>query len=242
MVEGISVKEQIKKLVGLQNIDEKIYDIKHELEEKPAVIEQLKQDFEHSKSTLNALEEQHKNLLVTRKELELQLKTKEEGIAKANADLSAIKTNKEYTAKMHEIEGVKADKSQIEDKILGSYDEAEDLQKKIAEEKEKVAAREKVYLEKKKEIESQVQQLEAQTKELEAERNKLTPDIDKNTLSLYERILANKGGRAIVPIENNACGGCYMNVTHQAINLVKMGEQMVFCEVCARILYLKEDL
>ena len=58
----------------------------------------------------------------------------------------------------------------------------------------------------------------------------------------YEKLLDHKEGVAIVPIENNSCGGCFMNVTPQMINAVKMNEEVVVCETCSRILYIKDDL
>ena len=33
-----------------------------------------------------------------------------------------------------------------------------------------------------------------------------------------------------------------MNVTPQMINQIKMHERLVFCESCARILYIEDDL
>jgi len=55
------------------------------------------------------------------------------------------------------------------------------------------------------------------------------------------RILENKQGLALVPVVGSSCGGCHMNVTPQQRNAIKMNEELVFCEMCARILYLEDD-
>ena len=57
-----------------------------------------------------------------------------------------------------------------------------------------------------------------------------------------EKILQNKQGLAVVPVQVSSCGGCFMNVPAQVINEMKKHENLVFCEMCARILYLEEDL
>lgn len=237
-----SVKDQTKKLVELQKIDGDIYLFNKDLEEKPQVVQELKDEYESKKAKLNELEEKSKNLQVQRKDLELELQSKEDDIAKANTQLSDIKTNKEYTAKISEIESIKADKSIIEEKILVSYDETEAISAEIDKEKEVLAKEEKEYLDKKKEVDGEVVKIKEQIKTLEAQREKVLPDIEKTELARYERILKHKEGRAIVPVVSNACSGCHMNVTPQMINAIKMYDQMISCEMCNRLLYIEEDL
>ena len=77
---------------------------------------------------------------------------------------------------------------------------------------------------------------------LESQRNQLTPSVHPDYLRRYDKILQNKDGLAIVPIKNHACGGCFMNVTEQLLNQIKMHEQIASCDMCARMLYLEEDL
>lgn len=238
----ISIKDQIKKIIELQKIDEQIYHLKVELKEKPAVLEQLKKEFEAHKAGLMKLEEKLKAVQVARKEKELELKAREEEMAKANVQLSQLKTNKEYSAKMSEIEHIKADQSVMEEKILIFYDNGDAVNADIEKEKVKVAAYEKNYLVKKKETEDSMKVTEDRVKVFEAQRQHTIPGIDPTFLNRYERILRHKDGVAIVPVQGGTCGGCFMNVTTQKINAIKMHDQFVECEMCSRILYLEDDL
>lgn len=237
----VSIKEQVEKLVILQKIDKKIYDLKQDAKEKPLMIEGLKEEFEGKKAHLKALEEQLKKIQLSRKECELELQTKEEAVTKANAQLSQIKTNKEYTAKMTEIASIKADQSLVEEKILISYDEADAAMAEVDKEKTIVAEEEKVFLAKKLGIEAEINGITIQIKELETKRIETAPSIDPRVLERYDRILAKKDGLAIVPIHRSNCGGCFMDVTAQAINAVKLGEDFVYCERCSRMLYLEDE-
>ena len=237
-----TIKSQLKKLVELQTIDTDIYKYREDLTEKPKVIESLKQEFESKKAHLNQLENNLKTVLLKRKERELELKTKEDEIAKANADLSKIKTNKEYTAKIAEIEHIKADRSIVEERILELFDEGDKVNAEIQKEKVVVAEHEKIYLSRKKEIDDQIRGIEGKVKELEAQRVSVIPEIDKNYLSRYDRILKNKHGLAIAEIKNNTCSGCHMVLNPQMINTVVINEQLVECDMCSRILYLKDKL
>ena len=242
IVPDISVKDQLKKIVELQKIDAEIYELRAQVEEKPAVLENLKKQFETRKGTLLGLEEKLKAVQVQRRERELELKTKEEEITRANTQLSQIKTNKEYTAKIAEIEHIKADKSVIEEKILIAYDEGDQISSEVEKEKSKFTQEEKNYLAKKKEVEDDVKVTEDRIRVLESQHKQGVEGIDPEFLSRYERILKHKGGIAIVPVRGNNCGGCYMNVTHQQINTLKMNDQLVMCEMCARILYIEDEI
>lgn len=237
-----SVKDQIRKIIELQKIDGEIYKLKVELKEKPAILTQLQEEFELHKGTLLALEEKSKSVQVGRKEKELELKSKEDEIAKANAQLSQIKTNKEYTAKIAEIEHIKADQSVIEEKILMSFDESERINKDIELEKAKVGEQEKNYLAKKKEAEEDVRVIEDRIKVLDAQRMQAVTGVEPEFLNRYSKILQHKEGVAIVPVQGNTCGGCYMNVTPQQLNMIRMNEKLVECEMCSRILYLEDNL
>jgi len=235
------VKEQVKNLIALQEIDAQIYDYKRELKEKPAFLDELKNQFESKKTRLRELEDKHKASQVQRKQWEGDLKAQEDNIAKANAQLSQIKTNKEYTAKISEIENLKADKSQVEEKILMSFDSTDGIKAEIEREKGLLAEEEKRYMDARKEIDAAIKELQGKVQQLETQRQEVTPHIEKSILARYEKILVNKEGLAIVPIQGSSCGGCFMNIPAQVINEIRMGEKIIYCEMCARMLYEKEE-
>jgi predicted nucleic acid-binding Zn-ribbon protein len=240
-VPDTSIKDQIHRLVALQKIDSEIYDLKTQLQEKPAVVGDLKKGFEGKKARLQVIEEKIKSVQAKRKETELDLKGKEDSITKANAQLSELKTNREYSAKLTEIENIKADKSILEEKVLLSFDESDRLSGDAAAERGRVAEEERVYLQKKKEVDEEVKVINERVKALEGQRKELIPGVDAAILPRYEQLIDRRQGLAIVQvISGNECGGCHMDVTMQQINAIKIGEGFVHCEFCNRILYLED--
>ena len=183
---GESIKSQIKKLVELQKIDVDIFSLKRELTEKPAFVEVLKKEFELKKTHLKELEDKLKTTQVDQKGKELDLKSKEDSITKADGSLSLLKNNKEYQAKLLEIENLKADKSIIEEKILLSYDDIEEARKKIDQEKLVVAREEKEYLEKKKQVEEFVALTQDKIKKMDIQRREISPGVNLEFLARYE--------------------------------------------------------
>jgi predicted nucleic acid-binding Zn-ribbon protein len=242
MTNAASIKDQIRKLVDMQAVDIEAYRLKTELKEKPLEIESLRVAFEAKKANLKKIEEQLKALMLKQKEYEGDLKTKEDAITKADGQLSQLKTNKEYSAKLLEIENIKADKSLSEEKILIGFDQMDEARKAMEAEKVIVAKEEKEFLAKKKEIDDLLAVANDQLAVKESQRNRLAPDVRPDILSRYERLVQNKEGLGIVPVKNGNCQGCFMHLTEQALNKIKINEELMSCDTCARILYFEEEL
>ena len=238
----MNLKEEIKKLIALQEIDTSLLQLKQKKEvEKPQELEKLKNMFLEKKNTLSSYQETLKQLQIKHKEKELELSSKEENIRKAQAQLYQLKTNKEYQAKLTEIASLKADVSLLEEDVIKILDEIEEAQKQLEEAKKKVEEEEKKFREEEKRIKKEIEEIEIKIKELENKRKQLTSQINENLLSTYEKLLKTRNGLAIVPVENENCGACHIKVTAQKINEIKMYKELIFCENCVRILYLKED-
>lgn len=236
------MRDQMKHLYGLQTIDAEIYRLRTELEEKPKLVEELRNKFEEKKANLSALEEKSKHIQVKRKDKENELGSKEEAIKKAQTQLYQIKKNEEYQAMLREIGGLNADKSILEEEILKYFDETDAVKNEIEKEKGVLAEEEKVFNQQKKEVDDRIKEVNDRLAVLEGQRNQIIPNIDKKILVQYERVLKNREGLAMVPVKDNACQGCFLNVPPQVINEIKLKKNLVVCEACARILYLEEEI
>ena len=88
----------------------------------------------------------------------------------------------------------------------------------------------------------EIAQIAQKLQTLESARRQIVPSVHPEYLSRYDRILQNRDGLGLVAVKGHSCGGCYMNVPDQVINQIKMYDQLIFCEMCARLLYLEEEL
>lgn len=176
-----------------------------------------------------------------KKDREMELGSKEEGIKKLQGQLYQLKTNNEYKIMLKQIDDAKADASVIEDKILEIMEYTDKSRLELEQEKKKIIEEEKVFILGMKKIEDKIKEMDERLARLDAQRRQVIPGIDKKILSQYERILANREGLAIVWVEDNSCKGCNMSVPAQVINLIKMYERVITCEVCNRMLYIKDD-
>ena len=232
-----SIHEQTKILVELQKIDAGMFQLKKELASHPATQKELEAAFEKKKTKAKAAEESLKAAQLLQKQKEGDLAQREEKILKLQGQLYQLKSNKEYSAMELEIKGFKADKSLLEEDILKLLDTVDAAKAVLAKEKEALSAEEKKFQADLAELSKKAATLQQSIEAEEAKRKTYTPNIEARLLSQYDRILKSREGVALVPIVNNACGGCHMGFPPQVVNEAQQHEKWIICESCARLVY-----
>ena len=232
--------ESIEVLKRLQSLKSKINELKESQELRKQDVQKKKTQIEDNKALA---EEKHEEKLSRQKEIdrkELDLKTDEGEITKYNVQLNSIKTNKEYTALCTEIGSKKADMSILEDEILNTMSRLESvneeynrLQEDLRREEESL----KVLIES---VDADVRKTDIEIEKIQNDQKKYIDALDENSLKHYNRLSNIKGGKAVVAVIGNVCGGCSMNITTQTLNSLMGGKELVFCQSCSRILYLEE--
>jgi predicted nucleic acid-binding Zn-ribbon protein len=177
--------------------------------------------------------------------LEADLKSRDEQIDKLRSHLNLARTNKEYSALLTELNTAKADDSKIETQVLElmknvEIDEAscEEIRSQIETQRVKVD-------EIRKESESKAVELEKDIAEVQAEWDAQAKDIPATALQFFERVAETYDGEAMAEIEqvdenahSYSCGGCFMGVPAEIVNVLSGKDEIVRCSNCTRILYL----
>jgi len=236
----VNLEEQIKLLVELQGLDAQIFKLAREFESIPEEMKMMDDEFKEKTNSLKKLEDGLKALQVKRKEKEVDLETKENSIRKFQTQLYQIKTNKEYTVLEQEIARVKADNSLIEEDIIKILDQLDIENQRIVKEKELLKQEEAKIGERKKARQEDSKRIESELAELRNQRNALAGKVEKGILAKYEKIVSSKDGLAVVAVAHEACQGCFRVLPPQVINEIRMKHDIIFCDNCARILYIEE--
>ncbi|MCK4888245.1 MAG: hypothetical protein KAS96_12715 [Planctomycetes bacterium] len=199
----------------------------------------------------NSFEAKKEELLLSKIQadrLELELKTKDESIAKLRASLNAAKTNKEYAAILTQLNTSRADNSKIETQILDMFkdlevDEAQcaDLKKQTEEQKEKL---EQI----RKDSELSAVKLQKEIENIQLEWDSTAKEIPAETLKTFNRVAETYDGEALATVEGlghstgpYSCGGCFMGITAENVNLLMTKDDILRCPNCTRILFLNQD-
>lgn len=181
--------------------------------------------------------------------LELDLKTRDQEIAKYRAALNTAKTNKEYATLLTQLNTTKADNSKIETQVLelmkgieAEEIECEAIQHRIDEQKRKL-------VEIQKQSEATAIELQAEVDRIQDEWNDVSKSIPQEILRVYKRVAENYDGQAVAEIEEPeskparySCGGCYMGITAESVNQLLTRDEIIRCPNCTRILVLGRTL
>ena len=240
MSDGIGIKNEIKKLIQLQEMDSHLFDLKSQLETFPERLNEMDESLEAKKGGMEEAEEDLKRLKVLKGEKETDMQAKEEKIKKHDGELYQIKNNKEYQALQQEIDSIKADVSLVEEEIIKLFDEIEAAQGRFEEEKKKFEEERESVEKEKGVIEEEEKKFSLELDGLKAKRGEFTSGISSGVLGKYQRILDKRGKTALAKVEGNFCSECNMQLRPQIINEAKLQKALVFCENCTRILYAEE--
>jgi uncharacterized protein len=232
----------VRTLLQLQELDLQIETCKAREVEIPKQKKKYEQYRDRLKQELAQREEAVKRLQLEQREAETDIEQRQAQITKFNIQLNSVKKNEEYQALLHEIDGAKKQIGLKEERILTIMEQIEDAQARLKEDRKRIE-------EELKDIDKQFaaidEELADAVKHREALQDQGKPLIDKvddELLMKYNRIRKSKnGGAAVVPLNDEVCGGCHMYLRPQIVNEVLAGEKVHTCQHCGRLLYHREN-
>jgi predicted nucleic acid-binding Zn-ribbon protein len=234
--------ETIEKLLILQDRDRRIRRINGEL----AHIEPERQMFQAraagAQSGLETGKNRVKQIESDRKNLELEVESKKQLIAKyANQQLQTRK-NEEYRALTHEIETCKEEIFKIENREIELMEQGEAVQKDVVRSTQALAEARKLMEEQLTQLGAREQNLKKELLELTRNREELAAAVDDSARARYERLVRNKGENVVVGVQHGVCGGCHMRLPAQIVVSCQAQQELVTCTNCGRILYYSHDM
>jgi len=237
----VELREEIKRLTGLQIIDQELRSQEQELSKVSARVDTLQTRVEQAAAELEQLTAEERDSALARRELERTLAEGEVQIRNKRMRLNLIKNERELAALGHEVEVLKESNQRLEAELLarmeGSDQHSGRLQE-LSEALERDRAELKVA---QKEIAGEIEELRARIAERRQAREELAGQINANLRQRYEMLFERRGGYAVVPVKLGTCQGCRMRIPPQLFNLIQRYEAIHFCPNCQRILYHEAD-
>ena len=226
----------LEKLVRLHQTETELKHVESELGEIPqkrsAIEERLGRDRAHLDAARAALEASQK----ARKQNETSVQDLETKRSKYRGQLMEVKTNKEYTAVLHEIEGVEREIKAREDVILEEMEKAEGLAASVKREETDFKAVEAEAKQSQAELDAATARLEASAGRLRGERDAVAATVPENAREIYARV-AKQRGSGVAEAREGMCQACHVRMRVQIWVEVRKNEQLFQCESCSRIYF-----
>ena len=236
----ISPKLQLQQLILLQKLDDEIVEHRNQLADIPVQIDSEFKELEDKKKILSIAKEEIDTLQKNRKAIESEVQGENDHMAKAKTKLPAVKTNKEYTAILSEVDAIKKKVEGLEDKELEIMEVLEDKQKGLPAIEKKCKEEDAHFQEYKTKKADELDRVTKEMNPLLAKRETVKSQIDMVIFQRYEKVAKSRGGKAVVSLQENICQGCFQQILPQMVINVKVGESIHQCSSCLCFLYWEE--
>jgi uncharacterized protein len=233
------LKQQLETLVQLQSLDIKMQGFRQDI----SIFEQQENTTQHTvESKRLALDKKKKDveeLLKERREAERTVKERQDQISKLSGQLYEVKTNDAYHTLQNEIQTKKQDTALLEERILEMMMAEDDMNRQV---KDAMAALKNAEHEADtvhQEHRQQIGVIEQKIQSVQSEWDVVAQHVLPEYLDRYRRLRDAKQGQALAKIENNVCLGCRLTIRPQAVIELQKYRSLLFCDNCARILYVE---
>jgi predicted nucleic acid-binding Zn-ribbon protein len=223
-------------LMELQRLDKQLRTLYAEQQYLPQRLQPYETLYTATQQSLMHLQEDSVRSERQRRALERELDDLQTHLRKTQSKLHEVKTNKEYSAVLAEIDTGKQRIAALEDQVLDLMELTEQHRYNYREQEQRLA-------EAKHELEDQNQRVQQDQQALseritveEAKRQRLIGDLDAQLYAMYQRLAALRDGQAVVYVQEGTCGGCYLKVQPQLISEIRRQDKLITCPHCQRML------
>ena len=232
----------INQIILLQEVDNKLFEIKKLLGDLPSKVEELTENEDNVKLSLENKENELKETSVSINSNETLVESTSEKINSLKDKLidGSISTNKEYDAMMETIDFEKKLLSEKENELIELMSKKEELENEIEVD---TSALDGIIIElnsKKDALNTKMEEVAEEKNALESERQTVAKNIDQDTMSKYSEIYEARKGLVAVEILDGSCGGCGAMAPPQLVNEA-LSQKIVYCGNCSRFLYKSEN-
>jgi predicted nucleic acid-binding Zn-ribbon protein len=231
------VDTDFDQIIQLQHLDTEIHHADLVLEGIPRLIREIDARIQScSKVVADAKDKMAQNQK-RRRDLETEVKDVKAQVGKYKRQLNEVKTNKEYTSFLKEIEEAQHKIDTLEEAIIAEMLAADDIEEEIKSAVRKQAQEVESHQKEKLVLDGKMKETEALKARLSREREILLPSVPPEQKRLYEAIFQKKNGIALSPVRGDFCAMCHMRIRPQMLNEIRDKSAVILCENCGRILY-----
>jgi predicted nucleic acid-binding Zn-ribbon protein len=236
-VKEFSVEEKLTSLLTLQKIESKLDELKILKGELPMEVADLEDEIQGLHSRKNRIEEEINGVTDFIEQRKNAIKEAEALVKKYEKQSNNVKNNREFEAINKEVEMQQLEVKLAEKHIKDATEEIAEKAVGLEKAKKNISAKESVLNTKKGELEKIIAANEKEEKQYNKLAAEAREHVDNRLLASYDKIRKSyRNGLAVVPVERDACGGCFNAIPPQKQSEIRQHKKIMICENCGRIL------
>ncbi|UCG83831.1 MAG: hypothetical protein JSW38_03160 [Dehalococcoidia bacterium] len=150
----------------------------------------------------------------------------------------SVKNPRELMNLQQEIDNIKDQRREREDKLLAIMMEVDTAQQDVARKQDEAENMNRDWEEEQKRLTGEQTELEAELAALTRQRESLVSLIEAASLNTYEELRRVKQGLAVAKLVQGRCQGCRISLPVSDQQKARMGQKLATCSNCGRILYM----
>lgn len=232
------MKDVLRTLRDLQEIDEDLFGVKGELKRLPAERDKRRATIDARLQRIKELESDILKLRMQVKEIEDINKANRQRMMKLEREAGNTADQALLAAYSHEIRSLKRENAEADDEGLKLIERSDALEAERDQLQAQVDDEETTYAELAANVETEMAEAERKREALDKQRQAAMGDgVPPDVLHTYEKLLEAREGMALAALEGRVCQGCFMNVPANVAVKLTRGREIVQCPNCQRILY-----
>ncbi len=236
-------------LLKLQSIERDLSQVRRRLKSRHSAVDLQQRRIDQQQQHWDAL---HAKANTRRKDadrFELDLRQSEERVAKLRSALNTAKTNKEYAAVLTQINTLKADNAKLEESTLKIIQDVDVVRIETDKIKQQIEGEKKRLDEITQTNSAEIEKLNGMLAELKAKHDQAAVGLAAENLTVFQRVADRYDGEAMAPVQVEGkkppyeyiCGGCFMSLSAEHANALKVRDEIRTCNNCGRILYMEPN-
>lgn len=235
------MKDKICLLIQLQHCDNRINVVRKRKEEGPLKIQKAEADLKRAEQAVAEERERLDTLKTERRKIEQEVKELDGKIEKSTNKLSQIKSNKEYTAGLKEIDDLKRAKFITEDKIIAVMERIDQMEQGTARQDSTLTELRTETEKTRQKVLAEMAELEKELSGLEERKQDYIKGMDADLLKKYLFLHERRNGLALSAVVTGVCQTCHLGIPPQKFNELIRGNALMTCPHCHRIMYWGDD-
>jgi predicted nucleic acid-binding Zn-ribbon protein len=233
----VSVAEKLDALFELQKIDSEIDRIRTIRGELPLEVQDLEDELSGLETRISKIQEEMKELDTEILDRKNATKDAETAISKYKEQQNNVRNNREFESLAKEIEFQELEIKLHDKKSKEAKVRIANKKELLDEATERLSFRQVDFKAKQAELNEIVGETQKEEDELIKRSEEAKKKIDERLVFAYNRLRGNaKNGLSVVPVDRDACGGCFNKIPPQRQLDIQSKKKVIVCEHCGRIL------
>lgn len=241
MTQFLPLRDQLKTLEHIQELDLKIDNLKKNKAALPVSLKELDDSINKINSAMGVKKSALAEIEKVDRQTSAALDLNKDRMSRSSTKLDGVKNSQQFQAASKEIEQIKKLNATLEEQQKKSSQEVSGLQQEISVYMQQIEKIKQERDAKASLVSEQDGKLNADIAQLNSERGALAAQMEVKILNQYDRVRGARAGVGIVPATGGRCKGCNMVVPPQLFNQIQKGVDLYDCPSCHRILFVHQD-